>query len=82
MLKRCIYKLAEADFKAVAELAATIWREHYSKIMSVEQIDYMLAGRFSDENLRSYLNSSERWFEVLGLGEKAVGYCSYSLRIE
>lgn len=71
--------ITEADFKTVANLAATIWRSHYSTIVSVEQIDYMLSGRYTPENLREYLNSKDRWFEIFWLGEKPVGYCSYSL---
>lgn len=71
--------ITEADFKAVANLGATIWRSHYSAIVSMAQIDYMLAGRYTPENLRKYLNSKDRWFEILWLGEKPVGYCSYSL---
>jgi ribosomal protein S18 acetylase RimI-like enzyme len=32
----------EQDIKAVARLAAEIWREHYINIISAEQIEYML----------------------------------------
>jgi ribosomal protein S18 acetylase RimI-like enzyme len=71
--------LVEADFKTVANLGATIWRSHYSTIISMAQIDYMLAERYSAENLRKYLGSEDRWFEILRLGKEAVGYCSYSL---
>ena len=39
--------LTEADFDTVALLGTTIWREHYSKIISMAQIDYMLAGRYA-----------------------------------
>jgi diamine N-acetyltransferase len=63
----------------VADLGATIWRSHYSKIVSMAQIDYMLTERYAPENLRNYLNSAIRWFEILWVGEKPVGYCSYSL---
>jgi ribosomal protein S18 acetylase RimI-like enzyme len=71
--------ITEADFKTVANLADTIWRSHYSAIISMAQIDYMLAERFLPENLRSYLNSAGRWFEILWSGENPIGYCSYSL---
>ncbi|MDP2762389.1 MAG: GNAT family N-acetyltransferase [Sideroxyarcus sp.] len=71
--------MAEADFEAVASLGATIWRLHYSTIVSMAQIDYMLAERYSPANLHKYLGSDGRWFELLRLGEVAVGYCSYSL---
>ena len=71
--------LTEGDFKSVAQLGATIWRSHYSTIVSMAQIDYMLAERYAPENLYSYLNSATRWFEVLWLDDEAIGYCSYSV---
>ena len=71
--------LTETDFKTVANLGATIWRSHYSDIVSMAQIDYMLAERFAPANLRNYLNSTVRWFEILLQGKNPVGYCSYSL---
>jgi ribosomal protein S18 acetylase RimI-like enzyme len=71
--------LTEADFDVVSKLGATIWREYYSKIISMAQIEYMLPKRFSPDILHKYLNSSVRWFEILWLGDKPIGYCSYSL---
>lgn len=71
--------LREADFNAVTELATTIWRSHYAKMVSIGQIDYMLKSRYTPESLRRYLNSAERWFELLRVEGKLVGYCSYSL---
>lgn len=47
--------VAKPDFAVVRELAGTIWRQHYSGIISAAQIDYMLAGRFSDEALREHV---------------------------
>lgn len=71
--------LAEDDFTKVANLGTAIWRSHYSTMISMAQIDYMLAERYSAENLRKYLGAEDRWFEILWLGEVPVGYCSYSL---
>jgi ribosomal protein S18 acetylase RimI-like enzyme len=71
--------LRRDDFDAVAALARRIWLEHYSAIISRAQIDYMLGPRFSAENLARYLDSDERWFDVLRLGDAIVGYCSHSL---
>ena len=71
--------IAEADFETLANLGETIWREHYSKIISMEQIDYMLSGRYTPEKLRDYLNGDDRWMELLWLADRAVGYCSHAL---
>jgi len=72
--------LTEADFEVLSSLARTIWRAHYSAIISLAQIDHMLAGRLTAENLSRYVNSSERWLELLLLDSRAVGYCSYALQ--
>lgn len=71
--------LAEADFGLVAALADTIWRAHYGTMISMAQIDYMLEGRYTADNLRRYLDSDARWLWVLRVDGEAVGYCSCSL---
>lgn len=73
-----IRPIAKADFPLVAELAHEIWCAHYITIITKAQIDYMLAGRFSPENLHRYIDASDRWMEVLDLQGKLVGYCSYA----
>ena len=69
----------EPDFALLRELAGTIWRQHYAAIISVAQIDYMLAGRFSDEALREHTQAADRWLEVLWVSGTPVGYCAYEL---
>lgn len=74
-----IRPLEERDFAAVAELARTIWLTHYVTIITTAQIDYMLQDRFTAENLRRYLHSSERWMDVLECDGALAGYTSYAL---
>jgi diamine N-acetyltransferase len=71
--------LARADFDDVAALARTIWLEHYTKIISREQIEYMLGGRFTAANLERYLDAPDRWMFVLKQDGALIGYCSYAL---
>lgn len=71
--------LTGLDFAAVAALADTIWRSHYGTMISLAQIDYMLAGRYAPERLRAYVDSGERWMWVLRVDDVPVGYCSCSL---
>jgi diamine N-acetyltransferase len=71
--------LTESDFDALAQLADTIWRSHYITMISMTQIDYMLAGRYAPERLRNYVNSSERWLWMLRVDGLPAGYCSCSL---
>lgn len=71
--------LRSSDFRELATLASRIWRAHYPGIISHSQIDYMLAARFSDAALQLYLDSDQRWFDVLARGDTLVGYCSHAL---
>jgi ribosomal protein S18 acetylase RimI-like enzyme len=69
----------EPDFAVLRELADKIWRQHYAAIISVAQIDYMLAGRFSDEALRGHTQAADRWLELLWVSGMPAGYCAYEL---
>lgn len=69
----------EPDFPLLRELAGSIWRQHYAAIISAAQIDYMLAGRFSDEALRKHTQATDRWLEILRVSGTPVGYCGYEL---
>ena len=71
--------IEERDFAAAADLARAIWLPHYVSIITTAQIEYMLAGRFTAENLRRYLHSSERWMDVLECDGALAGYTSYAL---
>ena len=71
--------IAEPDFAVLRELAGTIWRQHYAGIISAAQIEYMLAGRFTDEALREHMQAADRWLELLRVSGTPVGYCGYEL---
>ncbi len=68
-----------ADAEQLAKLAATIWRAHYATIISVAQIDYMLAERYTRSKLSWYLIANNRWLKLLRVADEIVGYCSYAL---
>ena len=71
--------VTEPDFPVLRELAGTIWQQHYAAIISLAQIDYMLAGRFSDEALREHVQAVDRWLELLRVSGTPVGYCGWEL---
>jgi len=71
--------LNPADFAAVGALARTIWLAHYTSIITTEQIEYMLEGRFTPDNLQRYIDATDRWLYVLRLDAEPIGYCSCSL---
>lgn len=70
--------LTEADMEIVARLGDVIWRSHYTKMLSVAQIDYMLAGRYTPDKLCRYFNADDCWLELLKLAGEPIGYCSYA----
>jgi ribosomal protein S18 acetylase RimI-like enzyme len=71
--------LEERDFAAVGALARTIWLAHYTSMITTQQIDYMLRGRFAADNLRTYVEADDRWMELLEVDGELAGYCSYAL---
>jgi len=71
--------LTPSDYGTVAQLGDTIWRAHYSRLISLAQIEYMLMGRYVPEKLAAYVNAADRWLYILRLGDHPVGYCSFSL---
>lgn len=71
--------LQAGNFPALAQLAAGIWRTHYTPIIGAEQVEYMLQGRYTPERLGAYLGASDRWLRVLRVKDQLIGYCSYAL---
>lgn len=70
--------LTEADFPIIAALGQTIWHAHYAAIVSIAQIEYMLAGRYTPEKLHGYLAADDRWMHLLRVSGIPVGYCSWA----
>jgi ribosomal protein S18 acetylase RimI-like enzyme len=69
----------EADIRPLQELAATIWREHYTAIIGAEQVEYMLGRRYTPDRIRDYFLKSDRWLDLLRSSGRPVGYCSHSI---
>ena len=67
---------------AIRDLAAIIWHAHYPGIISVEQIDYMLARMYSLETLRDEMRSRLVRFDRLLLEGKMIGFASYGSTAE
>lgn len=78
-MQSTLHGLTERDIEPVIDLARRIWVAHYVPIVGGAQVEYMLALRFTEENLSRYLGAADRWFDVLGCGGQLQGYCSYSL---
>ena len=72
-----IVPATEEHLPALAELAGVIWRQHYPGIISLAQIEYMLAKMYSLATLREELCSKGIRFERLLVDGKFVGFASY-----
>ena len=69
--------LADADIAALCALAREIWVQHYPGIITVKQIEYMLAQRYSPDALRAQLRAGEAWWDKLEVGGELCGFASY-----
>lgn len=74
-----ILPLADGDIAAVIELAGVIWRHHYPGIISTQQIDYMLAQRYTPEVIRAQLQSGSSWWDQALVGGRMIGFAQYEL---
>lgn len=69
-----IAPLTDADVETVAALARAIWRAHYPGIISLAQIEYMLAQRYDPAVIRAELAQADVWWFVLRLDGAIVAY--------
>jgi ribosomal protein S18 acetylase RimI-like enzyme len=72
-----ITPVAESDLDALAELAREIWYLHYPGIITVSQIDYMLAQRYHPSVIAAQIESGETWWDKLLVGSVLAGFACY-----
>jgi GNAT superfamily N-acetyltransferase len=60
----------------IAALAQVVWRAHYPGIISLEQIEYMLARMYAIPTMENEL-AGGICYDRLILGEELVGFASY-----
>ena len=63
------------QFEAIAQLADTIWREHYIPIIGLEQVDYMVENYQSAEAMYSQYIDGYHYF-MINYNNLFVGYIS------
>ncbi len=61
----------------LSALAGEIWRAHYPGIISVAQIEYMLAERYAAAVIRAELNRDDVWWDALFINGQMTGYTAY-----
>jgi len=68
-----LIQITQKEISVVQNLAREIWEEHYIKILSQEQIDYMLDLFYSEEKIKSELEEGIVW-EMLCENDSPIGY--------
>jgi len=68
-----INAILENEIPILQKLAREIWDEHYIKILSQEQVDYMLDKFYSSEKIASEIEEGIIW-EILWNEENPIGY--------
>lgn len=68
-----ITPLRPEEAEAVATLAGQVWRAHYPGIISVEQIEYMLAQRYRPILIKQFIARGDTWLAARAGGE-LVGF--------
>jgi len=68
-----LIKITNKEIPTVQNLAREIWEEHYIKILSQEQINYMLDLFYSTNKIQSEIEEGISW-EMLLDEDKPIGY--------
>jgi len=68
-----LIRITQKEIPIVQQLAWEIWSEHYIKILSQQQIDYMLDLFYSEAKIKSEIEEGIIW-EMLLENEKPIGY--------
>lgn len=74
-----IYQITTAnthDVPLIQELTNQIWPATYLSILTQEQIDYMIAAMYNQEELARQINAGVT-FLLLWDGDKAIGFAAY-----
>lgn len=71
-----INKASQADLPTIAQLAADIWREHYTPIIGSRQVEYMLKKYQSVSAMVEQISGGVFYHSVV-LDGKLVGYLSF-----
>ena len=72
-----ISPVRDADIAPVCALAREIWMQHYPGMITVRQIEYMLAQRYSPVAIRTQLQAGEACWDKLEVRGELCGFASY-----
>lgn len=69
--------LSESEVPDLIALAQKIWLTHYPGIISDAQIEYMLAQRYHEAQIRAEISGGDLWWDVLWTENKMSAFASY-----
>ncbi|MBI3517772.1 MAG: GNAT family N-acetyltransferase [Bacteroidetes bacterium] len=69
---------SEKELSTIAQLAHTIWNEHYVPIVGQQQVDYMLAKIYNHASLVEQLNEKKHVFYLIKNNQQNIGFVSVS----
>ena len=72
-------KASEKDIPVIYELADRIWRKHYTPIIGISQVEYMLKKMYSTESILEQMQDQQQYTIAYAEG-KAIGYSSISTK--
>jgi GNAT superfamily N-acetyltransferase len=72
-----ISKATASDFNTIRAIAYKTWPPTYGKILTKEQLDYMLGMFYSDETLSKNLNEKAHHFILATENKNCLGFASY-----
>lgn len=72
-----ISPLREEDVDRLIALTRDIWMRHYTSIITVAQIEYMLEQRYHPLVIREQLRRPDVWWDTLQRDGELVGFAQY-----
>ena len=69
---------SQEDIEVLSQLARVIWTEHYTPIIGVEQVEYMLDTLHSSEVILKQITQENYCYFLLKSKNEAVGYMGFT----
>ena len=66
----------EKDLKLVSNLAAQIWKTHYTPIIGEAQVNYMLKKMYNPQSLLEQIQQKNHIFYLIKVNDKSIGFIS------
>ncbi|MFM2062322.1 MAG: hypothetical protein RLZZ507_1992 [Cyanobacteriota bacterium] len=77
-----IEKLLDTDFEELRKVSQEIWYAHYSQIISIEQIEYMLDKMYGIGVIEKEIYQLGIFYDKVVKDNQMVGYLSYGAEIK